>query len=141
MLPSPNGATLSLETAELPTFTGCLRNARSVAQALQGIGPKSSVIPAGERWKDGGLRPAAEDLIGAGAIIHSLPGSLSPEASVAEVAFLRCESDIDSFLRQCSSGKELIGRGFAEDVDLAAEMDRSTRVPFFADSAYVRYNA
>ena len=63
VLPSPNGATLSLETGELPTFTGCLRNAQAVAQALQGIGPKISLIPAGERWKDGSLRPAVEACI------------------------------------------------------------------------------
>jgi len=46
VLPSPNGATLSLATQQIPTFAGCLRNAKSVAQAIQNWGPRLSIIPA-----------------------------------------------------------------------------------------------
>ena len=82
-MPSPNGATLSLATGDRPTFAGCLRNARAVAQALQRYGRRIGVVPAGERCKDGSLRPAVEDLLGAGAIIQHLPGTRSLEATVA----------------------------------------------------------
>ena len=40
VLPSPNGATLSLVTGATPTFAGTLRNARAVAQAATECGPR-----------------------------------------------------------------------------------------------------
>ena len=57
----------------------------------------------------------------------------------AESAFLRLGSDLASFLARCGSGKELVGRGFAGDVDLAAELNVSDCVPVLADGAYVPY--
>ena len=78
VLPSPNGATLALGTGDTPTLAGCLRNYRAVALAARKYGKCISVIPAGERWSDGSLRPAWEDWIGAGAILSQLNGS--PEA-------------------------------------------------------------
>jgi 2-phosphosulfolactate phosphatase len=139
VLPSPNGATLSLGTGTVPTFAGCLRNARAVAQAVERLGSHISVIPAGERWPDGSLRPSIEDQIGAGAIIHSLKGTRSPEAQVAEQAFLTFHNQLESMLLQCSSGKELIGEGFSEDVRLAAVLNTSKSVPFLADGGYTQH--
>jgi 2-phosphosulfolactate phosphatase len=93
VLPSPNGSTLSLATGEVPTFIGCLRNAKAVGSLLSRWGRRISFVPAGERWPDGSLRPAFEDLVGAGAIIHHLPGTKSPEAELAEATFLRFQDD------------------------------------------------
>ncbi len=138
VLPSPNGATLSLATSGLPTFAGCLRNAGAVAIAAQRSGPRISVIPAGERWHDGSLRPALEDLLGAGAIIHHLAGARSPEAALAEHAFLRFRDTLMDALRQCGSGKELIGRGFSGDVELAGALNASDGAPVLINGAYVR---
>jgi 2-phosphosulfolactate phosphatase len=138
VLPSPNGSTLTLATGGAPTFAGCLRNARSVAVAAARIGPRISVIPAGERWQDGSLRPALEDLIGAGAIIHHLADTRSPEAELALQAFLRFRNDLHGCLERCGSGKELIRRGFPEDVALAVKLDVSACVPLLTDGAYVR---
>jgi 2-phosphosulfolactate phosphatase len=136
VLPSPNGSTLTLATGDVPTFAGCLRNANAVAQALNQVGTRISVIPAGERWRDGTLRPALEDLIGAGAIIHQLKGTRSLEAEMAVATYLRFASDLSAALRHCGSGKELVGRGVGEDVELAAAFNVSAAVPRLIDGAY-----
>lgn len=136
VLPSPNGATLSLSTGNTPTLTGCLRNYRAVALAAQQHGPRIAIIPAGERWPDGSLRPAVEDWIGAGAIISQLHGSLSPEAQAALAVFRDFEANLETRIRQCGSGKELIARGFEEDVRLASAQNVSECVPVLVNGAY-----
>lgn len=139
VLPSPNGATLTLAAQPTPVLAGCLRNAGAVASVARQYGCKIAVIPAGERWKDdGSLRPAFEDLIGAGAIISHLDGWQSPEALVALAAFRAVESELDHALRQCSSGKELLEWGFASDVMLAAQLNVSTCVPVLVNDTYMR---
>ncbi len=139
VLPSPNGGTLSLAAAEhSPVLAGCLRNARAVALAAMKYGRKIAVIPAGERWKDDlSLRPAFEDWIGAGAIIHYLAGSASPEADAALAAFHRSRSRLAVLVRQCGSGRELIERGYARDVELAAQLNISKAVPILSGGIYV----
>jgi 2-phosphosulfolactate phosphatase len=108
VLPSPNGSTLTLATGETPTLAGCLRNARAVAQAAKKYGSRIAVIPAGERWPDGSLRPSFEDLVGAGAIVHYLGGNCSPEAYAAKSAFLAAEQ---------RSGKPFTAMRFWKRVD------------------------
>ena len=139
VLPSPNGAALSVAAGSTPTLAGCLRNARAVAQAAHQFGSRIGVIPAGERWPDRSLRPCFEDWIGAGAIIAHLAGSLSPEAAVAVAAFRAAEPALFNYLQQCGSGRELIERGFDRDVTLAADLDSSGNVPLLVDGAYVTY--
>ena len=144
VLPSPNGATLSLETGETPTFAGCLRSAASVAaeaaRAAAPSGGRVSVIPAGERWQDGTLRPALEDLLAAGAILQALssllPGSLSPEAEAAVAVFERFRARLPETFAAIASGKEAVERGRAEDLQLAAALNASTAAPRLVDGAY-----
>jgi 2-phosphosulfolactate phosphatase len=129
VLPSPNGAALSFHTGHPTVLAASLRNARAVAGAAASLGSTFAVIPAGESWPAGELRPALEDLIGAGAVISHLPGARSPEAELAAACFEHFRADLAGALRKSGSGKELIERGFACDVDLAAESDVSTCVP------------
>ena len=137
VLPSPNGSALSLSTGNVPTFAGCLRNASVLANKLQQYGTGISIIPAGERWKkQQTMRPAIEDLVGAGAIIHALKGSRSPEAVSAVAVFKEFKGKLESILSESSSGRELIGRGFERDVRLAAALDVSNRVPMLVEEAY-----
>jgi 2-phosphosulfolactate phosphatase len=139
VLPSPNGATLSLRAGQTPVLAGCLRNAQAIARAAKRYGSRIAVIPAGERWRDNqGLRPCFEDLVGAGAIVRHLAGSRSPEAMSAVTAFEGARARLEEFLQQCSSGKELIERGFGADVHLAAQLDVSDVVPVLRDNAFVR---
>ncbi len=136
-LPSPNGSSLSLATGTTPTLTACLRNCRAGATAAAKYGPRVAVIPAGERWNDGSLRPAFEDWVGAGAIISHLKGSLAPEAGAALSAYLNVKLDLKHMLKQCGSGRELIEKGFEQDVEIASELDISECAPTLVDGAYI----
>jgi 2-phosphosulfolactate phosphatase len=143
VLPSPNGAALSLAAfhavagSETATFTACLRNASAVARAARQLGSTFAVVPAGERWADGSLRPAIEDWIGAGAVMSALPGRPSPEAAMAIAAFESVGRQCGPILDGSSSGKELIDRGFGADVVLAAELDGSTIAPRLQDGGFI----
>jgi 2-phosphosulfolactate phosphatase len=138
VLPSPNGSSLAFEAMAggAAVLAGCLRNASAVAAWAQNAGRRITVIPAGERWPDGSLRPAIEDLIGAGAILKQLRGRFSPEASAAVAAFAGFADCLRDRLALCASGRELVEKGFAGDVELAAELDASAVVPLLAKEAF-----
>jgi 2-phosphosulfolactate phosphatase len=140
VLPSPNGATLSLAGVRCPVLAGCLRNATAVARAAQAEGTRITVIPAGERWPDDSLRPCLEDWLGAGAVLETLSGEFSPEAEAARTAFRSVRQDLSRLLRECASGKELAERGYAQDVTLAAELNRSSAVPILRDGIQSEVN-
>lgn len=137
VLPSPNGSSLSFEAGRHGTvLAGCLRNRRAVAAfAARTAGPVA-VVAAGERWPDGSIRFAIEDLIGAGGIIAMLPHRRSPEAEAAAATFERFQPRLIDALRTCASGRELIDRGFAADVAIAAELDVGDAVPVLVDGCY-----
>ena len=138
VLPSPNGAALSFWIHHPTVLASCLRNASAVARAAMELGSTFAVIPAGETWPTGELRPCLEDWIGAGAVAAQLPGKRSPETELAVACFERFRSHLGEALHQASSGKELIERGFVQDVDLAAELDVSTTVPQLVGRCFVR---
>ena len=137
VLPSPNGATVSLSTGSTPTFAGCLRNARAAAAAARSCGPRIAVIACGERWPNGDLRPSLEDHIGAGAILAHLDGNASPEGAAAVSVFEAARSRLPETMRACVSGKELIDWGFEDDVAVAAELNRDDVAPRLRDGAYL----
>jgi 2-phosphosulfolactate phosphatase len=142
VLPSPNGSTCTVIAAgcNAAVIAGSIRNAFRVADFIEreyqhGV---VSVIACGERWPNGSLRPAMEDLIGCGAILSRLdPSSLSPEAKVAVSAFRDVEHHVREVLEECASGRELIAKGFPEDVFVSSELNASHVVPVFRDGAYV----
>jgi 2-phosphosulfolactate phosphatase len=139
VLPSPNGSTISVLAAELgrPILAGCLRNAAAVAAAACARGDVIGIIAAGEQWGDGGLRPAYEDLVGAGAIIDGLPRDRrSPEAQAAVSAFRAARDCLQDCLMQCASGRELVALGYARDVQIASELNVSATVPVFRSGMY-----
>lgn len=146
VLPSPNGATISARLAESgATVVGVsLRNAdAAAASVLRRLGADDTiaVVAAGERWPDGSLRPAVEDLWGAGAFIEALvrrgAGGLSAEAGTALAAYRSVADDLGTALRDCASGRELQGYGFPEDVAVAAQAGASTAVPVLTDGWFV----
>ena len=150
VLPSPNGSALSSQLAASTAVVvgACLRNRTAVARWLarqrraDGQPAVIAVVAAGEQWPDNSLRPAVEDLWGAGAVIAALEDSgvrgLSAEAGAAAAAFRAVESSLGSDLADCSSGRELASAGgFSEDVSIAAELDTSSSVPVLRDGRFV----
>lgn len=150
VLPSPNGSSIAhvLMASPALVLVGCLRNAAAVAERVaeqvrtlqteraDGPGVLVAVVPAGERWADGSLRVAYEDQVGAGAVVARLAAALpameiSAEAAVAALAFAHPHPLVDT-----PSGRELIERGFAEDVEIAAALDVSRTVPVLRDGSF-----
>jgi 2-phosphosulfolactate phosphatase len=140
VLPSPNGSAIAFALAGAgATVVGAsLRNAPAVARWLQARpAARVCVVAAGERWPDGQLRPAVEDLWGGGAVLSGLGESgLSPEAAAAVAAFRAVEGRLAEELAHCAGGRELVEAGFAADVDLAAAYDVSGVVPVLTGDAF-----
>lgn len=137
VLPSPNGSAIThaLRGTPCTVVAGCLRNAAAVARYLHGF-RRVLLVPGGERWPDGSMRVAYEDLVGAGAIASRLVGldpsvRLTPEAQVARLAFDHLQP-----LRLTPSGMELVERDFASDVELAEQVDASATVPVLGDGRF-----
>jgi 2-phosphosulfolactate phosphatase len=148
VLPSPNGSAIARLLTERGATVGgaSLRNRRAVARwiakALRGNeGRPVTVVAAGERWPDESLRPAVEDLWGAGAVIAALADlgvtSLTPEARTAAAAFRAVASRLPGELAACVSGRELTAAGFAADVAIAAEVDVSSCVPVISGECFI----
>lgn len=130
VLPSPNGATVSVAARARHVLAGCLRNASAVAEAARRLGSRVLIVPAGERSPDGVLRFALEDMLGAGAIAGALGGILAPEAAAARAAFKGARrGSLAAALAATPSGLELIAWGYAGDVLVASELDASAATP------------
>jgi 2-phosphosulfolactate phosphatase len=71
--------------------------------------------------------------------ISHLKGTLSPEAQAAAQAYQGSQTNLETLLQQCSSGQELIERGFTQDVNLASELNSSRCVPMLVDRAYINW--
>jgi 2-phosphosulfolactate phosphatase len=143
VLPSPNGSSMAFAamTTGAVVSAGCIRNASAVGTWAQRSGKRITVVPAGERWPDGSLRFAVEDLVGAGAIVSQLQGRHSPEANVAVAAFESLRGSLRDHMLLSSSGRELVERDFAADVELAAELDVSVIVPVLSGDAFIASTA
>ena len=153
VLPSPNGSTIAFALADsgAQVVGACLRNAGAVARWLAphvADGASVVVVPAGERWYDDTLRPAVEDLWGAGAVLAALVrehgDEASPEARMAVAAWQAARLPDD--LLRCAGGVELTEAGFVADVEIAAQQDVSEVVPVlvgesFRDATEVRPSA
>ncbi|MFF5970883.1 2-phosphosulfolactate phosphatase [Streptomyces sp. NPDC012769] len=146
VLPSPNGSSISVEAAagRATVVAASLRNRTAVAHWLAAHGYGSAdrplaVVASGERWPDGSLRPALEDLLGAGAVLAALrdlaPHPFTPEATAAATLWAATEDPVAA-LHGCDSGRELYEYGYPQDVEVAAEIDASTVVPVLVDGAF-----
>jgi 2-phosphosulfolactate phosphatase len=118
VLPSPNGSVLTVAAQQIgvrDVLAGCLRNAAATAQRAAALaeGGVIAVIAAGEVSHDGPLRPAIEDLLGAGAVISAFPADLvrgTPRVARRRDRGLRVRS---------RAGRSRV----ADDVAMASELD------------------
>lgn len=135
VLPSPNGATLTLAAAEHPgtaVLAGCFRNATATARRARELaaGGPIGIVACGEFWPGKVWRPAIEDLLGAGAVLAALDPAgavtapmCSPDAAAARAAFVAARPLLVEHLLGSSSGRELAGFGFTDDVHTSAAHD------------------
>lgn len=154
VLPSPNGSTIcaALRAARpgLTVAGASLRNRAALARWLApqvAAGAQVALVPAGERWPDGSLRPAVEDLWGAGAVLDALdaldalaPAGTAPplgaEAQHALVAYRTVADTLEPALLDCASGRELVAAGFRADVLAAAARDADDVVPVLGEDGF-----
>jgi 2-phosphosulfolactate phosphatase len=138
VLPSPNGSTCAAVAAQTgaTVVAACLRNAAAVGEWARALQCSVSVIACGEGWPDGSLRPALEDLLGAGAVLSRLPEQRSPDARAAVAAWLEASDNIEATLLECPSGRELLERGRQGDLRYAAQIHLSKVVPILRDGAF-----
>lgn len=125
VLPSPNGSAISFRArdAAITVFSGCFRNLSATAEACSDF-RRVLMVPCGERWPDGSIRPSVEDYAAAGGIIAAMGrGSCSPEAQSAIAAWHFYQTQNLLPLHECSSALELQQRGFNEDIALCLEVD------------------
>ncbi|MGL5911812.1 MAG: 2-phosphosulfolactate phosphatase, partial [Phycicoccus sp.] len=95
VLPSPNGSAICSELADagVDVAAASVRTASAVGRWLADRPDGTGIVAAGERWSgDGSLRPAVEDLWGAGAVVDALlahrpDAGPSPEAEAARAAW------------------------------------------------------
>jgi 2-phosphosulfolactate phosphatase len=145
VLPSPNGSTIcqQLSDSGATVLAVSLRNRLAAAEWVnarlaEDPDVKVVAIAAGERWKDGSLRPAVEDLWGAGGFLSALDvDGFSPEARAAAAAYKDVADELPNLLYDCAGGRELTQYGFGEDVAIAAEVDSSRSVPVLRDGRLI----
>lgn len=139
VLPSPNGAVCTLRAAELGPVVaaGCLRNAAAIAAWLRTAPRPAAVIGCGEVSPDGTLRPALEDLVGAGSILSRAAGRRSPEADAAVAAYQQLRETLRESLCECASARELLALGWNDDVVWSLEENSSDSVPVLNDGCYI----
>lgn len=117
----------------------CDAAADVVARSLaDGLATRATIVACGEHWSsvaaaEPGLRPSIEDWVGAGLLAGLLAGRvaargyrLSAEAKAAAAA-----ADVE-LIADCVSARELQAAGFADDVELAMQLDVSDAVPVSA---------
>ncbi len=137
---SLNGARCVHAARSAPlVLVGCLRNAEAVAaevsELVRGATERVTIVACAESWTSTagvqGQRPALEDWAGAGALAAAcseLGLALSVEARAAAHTH-RALGRPQDWLPSTVSGRELIDRGFTEDVTLAAQAGVSSTVP------------
>jgi 2-phosphosulfolactate phosphatase len=141
VISSLNGASVVAAAAGASALLiGSLRNATPCARAAAHLlgttrAGRITVVACGEQWSSvapdaSGIRPCAEDWLGAGAVcavLAELGYSLSAEARLAAATWSTELGFGD--LSDCVSARELRSAGYGADVELALQVDTDEKVP------------
>ena len=137
------GSAISFEAAAggCQVIAACFRNAGAVAASALLSGSVITVIAAGERWTDHSLRPAYEDLLGAGNVVDALvAGGAEPSVeALAAMAVRDARGDLSLRLAATDSSKELAALGFRDDAEFASQLDEGETVPILKDRAFISW--
>ena len=138
VLASPNGATCAaLAGRAAAVFAGALVNASATARAAAALGRPVTVLACGECAGDS-VRFAVEDWLGAGAVLDCFAErDLSVEAEVCRDGFRVVRDRLERLLLDCASGRELLDRGWGDDVRFAACLDRLDLAARLQDGCFV----
>jgi len=112
-------ALLAATEAEI-VLTAALVNAAAIAEALMKTGRDITLLCAGTNGE-----PAMEDVLGAGAVLTSLPGATlyNDITRMAHALFLACRNDLPRVLRDCEGGRNVLAAGLGVDIDFAARLN------------------
>jgi 2-phosphosulfolactate phosphatase len=158
---SRNGAPVAAAAAaDATVMLGSIRNAAATARAVQVEQERRqgrtsvAIIAAGELDDAGGLRFAAEDLLGAGAVAAALTDlgidHTAPDAAVAAEGFLALRRALRHLIGATGSGREL-GAGVPATARIdaaglvptstidAAALDAVDVVPVLRDGRFTRF--
>jgi len=115
-----NGTRALLAAVEAEVvFPAALVNAAAVAEALMNTGRDITLVCAGTNGE-----VAGEDMIGAGAVIESLKGSiLTDQARKASRSFIAARNDLPGALREFEGGKNVIAAGLEGDIEFASRLN------------------
>lgn len=139
VLRSPNGARMAVAAKGAPAVivAGLVNASACGAAAAAGANAADrgvTVIAVGERIPGARRRRfAAEDLLGAGAVAAAVDLPRTGEAEVAVRAFEASRGSLEATLLSTTSGIELAGAGWREDVRFAARLDSLACVPLLQD--------
>lgn len=146
-LASPNGAAAVAACRAAPRVTlACFRNRTAAARAIR-TDRRTTVVACAERWSSigagHGVRPSLEDWLAAGAVVATVDQTVSrsPEADAAAATFAAATRPdapgrLEAWLRGSVSGRELVAKGFASDVDLLVALDTTPVVPVLAPDGF-----
>jgi 2-phosphosulfolactate phosphatase len=140
ILCTSNGTRAILAAAGAPVvLVGCLLNATAAASAAwreaAALGLGIAVICAGE---EGGSTYAAEDVLGAGAIVHAIVDpdrrwptalELTDEARAALEYYRAQRGREEAALQETAHGRDLLALGLGRDLAFCARRDRFAAVP------------
>lgn len=133
---SVNGSAIAstLDDVEVPVVAASLVNARAVADYLRDF-DVVALVPCGEMTDNGLRRASYEDALGAGAVASYLPHGGNPAVDGVRNAF-HGATNLPEVLLHTMSGRELVERGHADDVERAGALDSVPVVPVLSHRVF-----